>query len=177
MYKILFFLYNKIGRIRVFLWQILGLKIGENPYFGRGVMIFRPQNIIIGKNFRATNNTMIYGPKDGLYIGNDVKINRNSWIGGDGKIEIKDYVQMGPNVTILSSNHSTKMGELIFNQGPITKPISIGKDVWLGANVVVLPGVIIGDGSVVGAGAVVTRDVKPYSVVGGVPAKFIKYRE
>ena len=52
----------------------------------------------------------------------------------------------------------------------------IGNDVWIAANVMIMPGVCIGDGAVVAAGAVVTKDVEAYSVVGGVPAKFLKYR-
>lgn len=55
-------------------------------------------------------------------------------------------------------------------------PVVIGNDVWIDANVVILPGVHIGDGAIVAAGAVVTKDVEPYSIVGGVPAKHIKYR-
>lgn len=55
-------------------------------------------------------------------------------------------------------------------------PIVIGNDVWIGANVVVLPGVKIGDGAVVAAGAVVTHDIESYAIVGGVPAKLIRYR-
>lgn len=56
------------------------------------------------------------------------------------------------------------------------RPVVIGNDVWIGANVVILPGVNIGDGAVLAAGAVVTRDVAPYAIVGGVPAKTIRYR-
>lgn len=56
------------------------------------------------------------------------------------------------------------------------KPIEIGNDVWIGANVVILPGVKIGDGAILAAGAIVTKDVEPYAIVGGVPAKHIKYR-
>lgn len=55
-------------------------------------------------------------------------------------------------------------------------PVEIGNDVWIGANVCILPGVHIGDGAIVATGAIVTKDVEPYSVVGGVPAKHIKYR-
>ena len=57
-----------------------------------------------------------------------------------------------------------------------TKPISIGNDVWIGRSAIILDGVSVGDGAVIGAGAVVTKDVPPYAIVGGVPAKIIKYR-
>ena len=56
------------------------------------------------------------------------------------------------------------------------RPIVIGNDVWIGAGVIILPGVHIGDGAILAAGAVVTKDVEPYAIVGGVPAKVIKYR-
>lgn len=56
------------------------------------------------------------------------------------------------------------------------KAVVIGNDVWIGANVIILPGITIGDGSILAAGAVVTKDVEPYSIVGGVPGRIIKYR-
>ncbi|NBH14511.1 antibiotic acetyltransferase [Lachnospiraceae bacterium] len=56
------------------------------------------------------------------------------------------------------------------------RPVEIGNDVWIGANVILLPGVKIGDGAVIAAGAVVTKDVEPYAIAGGVPAKLIKHR-
>ncbi|MEZ8122597.1 CatB-related O-acetyltransferase [Vibrio splendidus] len=57
-----------------------------------------------------------------------------------------------------------------------TQKIVIGNDVWMGANVILLPGIVIGDGAVIAAGAVVSKDVPPYAIVGGVPAKIIKHR-
>lgn len=66
----------------------------------------------------------------------------------------------------------------LFDESPLrdNKPVKIGSDVWVGANVIILPGVTIGDGAVLAAGAVVTKDVEPYAIVGGVPAKVIRYR-
>lgn len=56
------------------------------------------------------------------------------------------------------------------------KPIEIGHDVWIGTNAIILDGVKIGTGAIIGAGAVVTKDVEPYAIVGGIPAKLIRYR-
>ena len=58
----------------------------------------------------------------------------------------------------------------------LDKPCKIGNDVWIGVNALIMEGLTIGDGAVIGAGAVVTKDVPPYAVVGGIPAKVIKYR-
>lgn len=57
------------------------------------------------------------------------------------------------------------------------KPVYIGNDVWIGRRAMIMPGVHIGDGAVIAAGGIITKDVPPYSVVGGVPAKVIKYRQ
>ena len=78
---------------------------------------------------------------------------------------------------ILSSNHTIPNRKVkIRSQPDIFLPVTIGEDVWLGAGVTVLGGVTIGNGCIVGAGAVVTKDLPPYSIAVGVPAKVIRTR-
>ena len=92
-----------------------------------------------------------------------------------GKITIGDRVLFGPNVHLYTPTHPLDPAERNGLEGPeMTKPITIGDDVWLAGGVIVLPGVIIGDGSTVGAGSVVTHDVEPYTVVAGNPARVIR---
>jgi acetyltransferase-like isoleucine patch superfamily enzyme len=97
-----------------------------------------------------------------------------------GEIEIGDHVMIGPGVNIHGGNHITNKVGVYMNE--VTKEIGIdGKiiiedDVWIGANSIILMSVVIGEGSVIGAGSIVTKDVKPYSIVAGSPAKIIKMR-
>ena len=84
---------------------------------------------------------------------------------------VGERVLIGHNVVLATLNHMMDPKE---RAGMTYAPIHIGKNVWIGANATVLPGVTIGDGAIVAAGAVVTKDVAPNTIVGGVPAKFIK---
>lgn len=96
-----------------------------------------------------------------------------------GPITIGKYVMMGTNCTIYTQNHAYDRTDKPMCQqgsGPV-KPVIVEDDVWIGGGVTILPGVRIGNGSVIGAGAVVTKNVPPYSVVGGNPAQIIKMRK
>ena len=116
-----------------------------------------------------------------LASGKDIKIGNNSGIGINarvaGPLEIGNDVMIAPNVFIITQNH--KISDLDVPMRLQTAPkekVTICDDVWIGANAVILPGVTVGKGSVVGAGAIVTKDVPEYAIVGGNPAKVIKYR-
>lgn len=114
-----------------------------------------------------------------IYLGKNSHINQYCciWASENSKIILGDNLLMGPGVKIFSSNHSYNDLSLPMNVQPFTeKDISIGNDVWIGANAVITAGVKIGDGSIVAAGAVVTKDIPPYCIAGGVPAKVIKQR-
>lgn len=98
-------------------------------------------------------------------------INRNSTIVSMNLITIDSGVTIGPNVCIYDHDHNcSKVKEKPYN----TAPVRIEKGVWIGANSTILKGVTVGANAVVAAGSVVNRDVPPYTIVGGVPAKFIK---
>jgi maltose O-acetyltransferase len=91
-------------------------------------------------------------------------------------VEIGDNVMMGPYVMITTLNHGMGMETTMDSQASSVQDVSIGRDVWIGGHVCVLPGVHVGDGAVLAAGAVVTRDVEPYTIVGGIPARPIGSR-
>lgn len=94
-----------------------------------------------------------------------------------GSVEIGKYLHVGKGLTIFSSNHKYDNSETIpYDKKSINKKVIIKDFVWLGANVTIVPGVTIGQGAVVGAGSVVTKDVPEYAVVGGNPAKVLKFR-
>lgn len=106
-----------------------------------------------------------------ISIGKNVFINSGCHFQDQGGIEIGDGVLIGHSVVLATINHGVASSE---NRKNYYSPIKIGNNVWIGSNVTVLPGVTIGEWAVIAAGSVVTKDVLPYTVVGGAPAKVIK---
>lgn len=111
-----------------------------------------------------------------------VELGDNSGLGINcrisGRTIIGNNVMMGPNVCIFTRNHRFDRTDIPMNQQGMTpeRPVIIEDDVWIGANATILPGVTISKGAIVGAGAVVTNNVPEYAVVGGNPARVLKYR-
>jgi len=114
-----------------------------------------------------------------ISIGHHVYINKNcEFITTGSSVEIGNYVMIGPGVTFIAQNHdfSDWSKPMVLSGKYLLGNIKVSDDVWIGANATILSGVTIGRGAVIAAGAVVTKNVKSYSIVGGVPAKKIKTR-
>jgi acetyltransferase-like isoleucine patch superfamily enzyme len=113
----------------------------------------------------------------GLKIGDHSNIGPYAYIGCSGYIEIGNNVMISPRVSIYAENHVFDRTDIpMKEQGVKREFVRIEDDCWIAANSIILAGVTIGKGSVVSAGSVVTKDVPPYSVVAGVPARIIKQR-
>jgi len=117
-----------------------------------------------------------FGAGGNISIGDNSMLGQDSIIGSTAEVTIGNDVMMGPEVLIYTSNHGTEWGIPMRLQPLRSAPVHIGNDVWIGARCIVLPAVTIGDGAVIAAGAVVTADVPANAIVGGVPAKTLKYR-
>lgn len=115
-------------------------------------------------------------------LSKDIKIGRLSYIGPDchiyPKVSIGKYTMIANNVSIIGSDHRFDNVDkpTMFSGREELQPTVIGDDVWIGAHSIIKCGVQIGNGAIVAMGAVVTKDVPAYAIVGGVPAKIIKYR-
>ena len=106
-----------------------------------------------------------------ITIGKNVFINHGCSFLDMGGITIEDNVLIGPKVNLITENHPLNPND---RKTLICKPIVIKRNAWIGAAATILPGVTVGENAVVAAGAVVITDVPPNTIVGGVPAKFIK---
>jgi acetyltransferase-like isoleucine patch superfamily enzyme len=145
-----------LARIRASFWRLFCKRMGKNVFIMKNCYLMSP---------------------GGIEMDSHININHHTTISGQGGLKIGNYVLIGPNCNILTSNHHYMNWERpMLQQGAKCGPVIIEDDVWLGANVVVLPDVKIGRGAIVGANAVVTKNVEPFSIVGGIPAKHIKYR-
>lgn len=110
-----------------------------------------------------------------LEVGKYVSVGTYVHMWCQGGIKIGDRVLIGSHTAITSVTHDYQQEDMRYNT--IWKTVVIEDDVWIGTHSVILPGVTIGRGAVIGANSVVTKDVEPYSIVFGSPAKHYKYRE
>jgi acetyltransferase-like isoleucine patch superfamily enzyme len=166
---------------RTMLW-LQGGRIGRKAFIYGGVRIIQysgTAKIEIGENFRCLRLATLHTlrPEGKLTIGRDVIIAEGAQISVGSTIDIGDNALIGPHSMIVDSGHRYKDAtRLIIEQELESTPIRIGADVWMGGHTIVLHGVTIGRGAVIGAGSVVTKDIPPYAVAVGTPARVIAYR-
>lgn len=106
-----------------------------------------------------------------------VYIGPEAWLQLRGRLHIDEGTIIGPRFKVHTANHRWEGEMLPYDDIYLVKDVYIGKNVWIGADVTVMPGVKIGEGAVVAACSCVTKDVPPMALVGGCPAKVIKYRD
>ncbi len=159
--------------------KILG-QCGYNVYIDKNVEFQRfPQNIFIDDNAAIKEGARICSCNENaiIKIGKNTTIGYHNFIYSSEKIIIGDDCLIAPFVYIVDSNHQIKKEQKINEQPNITSPIIIGNDVWIASHVTILQGVTIGDGAVIAANSLVNKDVPPYTIVGGSPAKKIGERK
>lgn len=128
-----------------------------------------------GKNINVEHGAY-FGTGGGIVLGNGSGLGVNCLV--HGPLVIGNNVMMGPDVVILTHSHNIDRVDVpMGQQGSWVRKVTIGNDVWIGMRSIIMPGITIGDGAIIGAGAVVTKDVPDYAVVGGVPARIIRFRK
>lgn len=150
--------------------------------FGK-TFIFRKKKFgHIGKNVLINLPIKFVNPRN-IYLYDNTSISSMSYIGAtNAKFIMKRYSFAADNLTVRTGNHDMIVGRFsrtITNaekKKDLDKDVIVEEDVWIGCNVTLLSGVTIGRGAIVAAGAVVTRCMPPYSIVGGVPARVIKFK-
>lgn len=135
-------------------------------------------SIVIGTGTEISHGAILMTYGGFIKMGENCSINPYVVLYGHGGLTIGDNVLIAAHTVVIPSNHIFKDPHVLIRfQDETKKGIVIEDDVWIGAGCQILDGIIIGKGAVVGAGSVVTKDVPPYVVVAGVPAKIIKNRQ
>lgn len=156
-------------------WQRYMLfQIGLLPFHKIRRFVYRALGAEIGKNVVFHFRTEIRGIYR-LKIGSGTIVGDNALLAAQRGLTIGKNVNLSSNVSIYSGAHDHR-DPYFRSTAATTRPITIGDRVWIGSNAIILTGVNIGEGAVVCAGAVVTKDVEPYAVVAGIPAKKVNER-
>lgn len=134
-------------------------------------LILRLFGAEVGRSCRLTSSMEVWMPSR-LFMGNNVWIDRNVYLYNVERITIGNNAIVSDGAYICTASHDITKGDFPLT----TAPVTIGDGAWIAARSIILPGVNIGEGAVVGAGSVVTKDVPPWTVVAGNPAKVVRVR-
>lgn len=202
--RILYMMFNLWGRLIgffnnqsiSFLWYIAQRHYATGQYkhrfkaFGKDTLLATPITLLNAQNIEIGNRSSVmrhcvletclgFGQKPIMKIGNNVSIGEYTHITCANRIEIGDGLLTGRFVLITDNSHGGSTLDEMTHPALTRKvkskgPVIIGKNVWIGDKATILPGVTIGECSIIGANSVVTKDIPPYSVACGNPAKVIK---
>jgi len=164
------------AEVHAALMQLETVEIDPSAFVAPEARIFAEpgRTVRIGPRAAVAAEAFLHGP---IELGADVSVNhRVSMDGGSAGIRVGEGCRIATGATLYAFDHGTAPDRPVRSQPVRSRGIVIGRDVWVGAQAGITDGVTIGDGGVVGMGAVVTRDVEPGTVVGGVPARFIRKR-
>jgi acetyltransferase-like isoleucine patch superfamily enzyme len=165
-------------RMRRAIWRALARSFGHGVRIGRGAIGSHFDTFDIGDGVFIGEQAFIQGRAGGRCL-----IGAHSWIGPQSYFDARDlvieeYVGWGPGARLLGSQHTGQPHDIPIIQTDLEiKQTRVCAWADIGVSAVILPGVTIGKGAIVGAGAVVTRDVEPFSIVVGVPARFLRWRD
>jgi len=160
------------------IWRSLARKFGNNVRIAGGVHFRHLETFEIGDGVFIGAQVFIQGRFDG-----NTKIGNHVWIGPQAYFDardlvLEDYVGWGPGAKVLGSAHTgVPIDQPVIETDLEIRPVRVEAWADIGTASVILPGVTVGKGSIVGAGAVVTRDVAPFAIVAGVPARFLRWRD
>ncbi len=152
--------------------------IGEHVVLEADVRVWHPEMIRLGENVYVGHGAMLKGYYKGeLCVGDDTWLGQGVFLHSAGGITIGARVGVGPFVKMLTSHHGEAGRGVAILDSPLEfAPVVVRDDCDIGVGAILLPGVTVGRGAQVGAGAVVTRDVPPYAVVAGNPARVLRMR-
>ena len=163
--------------MRRVLWRAMAKSCGTNLRVGAGALFRNIETFEIGNHVYIGPQCYIQGMHDGhCVIGDHVWVGPQAFLDARN-LELHEYVGWGPGARSLESQHTGQPIDVPMIQTDLEiKPVRIGAGADIGTGAVILPGVTVGRGAIVGAGAVVSRDVAPFAVVAGVPARFLRWR-
>jgi acetyltransferase-like isoleucine patch superfamily enzyme len=167
--------------IRKLKWRIQGMRIGKGTNCP-SLQVNWPHQVRVGERCRLESGISfkfdgIWQPGPSIVIGNNCFIGQGCEFNIRVGIRIDDDCLIASGVRFIDHDHGTEYGKLMCQQVGPEAAICVERDVWIGANVVILKGVVVGQGAIVAAGAVLTKEVPPYAIVGGIPARQIGNRK
>jgi acetyltransferase-like isoleucine patch superfamily enzyme len=163
-------------RVRAMLFRFRGMTIGAKSRIGARLVARGIRHVSLGSRVEVEHDVYFKVVAGHLAIGDFTFIGRGSEFDVAESVTVGSHTLIAPGVFVTDHTHNHSADRRLDEQGQFSASVSIGNDAWIGARAVVLAGVTIGNGAIVGAGAVVTKDVPPYSIAAGVPARVIGVR-